>query len=277
MMFQALTTGANRHAQPASGAMTRRAAPVALTLLLALLTTLLATPASAERDLRPIPPYTASYEASAMGNTLKARITLNHEDVQTRMAMDAHVSGFLRILGRFELSRESLMNSRNGDLQLVQSRSQQITPRRERKVETRFDWETNRAIGTINGERFDLEVPEQTLDFLGSLYLMMQRLETGELSSEGDRETIQALERDRLREYQFEYAGRETMDSPIGRVETIRIDRRTDDSDVALSAWFARELRHVPVRFDYEADGRVFELNLTQLEWHDPIIDLTDE
>lgn len=276
-MFQAPTTGATRPARPASAPMMRLAAPVTLALALTLLLTLLAAPAAADRDLRPIPPYTASYEASAMGNTLKARITLNHEDVQTRMAMDAHVSGFLRILGRFELSREALMNSRNGDLQLVQSRSQQITPRRERKVETRFDWEANRAIGTINGEPFDLEVPEQTLDFLGSLYLMMQRLETGELSAQGDRETIQALERDRLREYQFEYVGRETMDSPIGRVETIRIDRRSQDSDIALSAWFARELRHIPVRFDYEADGRVFELNLTQLEWHDPIIDLTDE
>ncbi|MFO7954011.1 DUF3108 domain-containing protein [Thioalkalivibrio sp.] len=239
--------------------------------------TLRITPASADGELRPIPPYTASYEASAMGNTLKARITLNHEDVQTRMAMDAHVSGFLRILGRFELSRESLMNSRNGELQLVQSRSQQITPRRERQIETRFDWESQHAIGTINGERFDLEVPEHTLDFLGSLYLIMQRLETGELSSKGDRATIQTLERDRLREYRFEYVGRETMDSPIGRVETIRVDRHTEDSDVALSAWFARELRHIPVRFDYEADGRVFELNLTQLEWHDPIINLTDE
>ncbi len=262
----------HRHNRLARSAMFR----LAPTMVMAILLALLAAPAAADRDLRPIPPYTASYEASAMGNTLKARITLNHEDVQTRMAMDAHVSGFLRVLGRFELSREALMTNPNGELQLVHSRSKQITPRRERKVETRFDWDDNRAIGTINGDRFDLEVPPQTLDFLGSLYLMMQQLESGALSQEGDRKTIQSLERDRLREYRFEVAGRETMDSPIGRVETVRIDRRTDDSDVALSAWFARELRHVPVRFDYEADGRVFELNLTQLEWHDPIIDLND-
>ncbi|WP_018872159.1 DUF3108 domain-containing protein [Thioalkalivibrio sp. ALJ16] len=245
--------------------------------VLGLLLALVALPASGvAQSTHSIPPYTASYEASAMGNTLKARITLNHEDVQTRMAMDAHVSGFLRILGRFELSREALMNRQNGELQLVHSRSRQITPRRDRKVETRFDWERGLAIGTINSDSFQLEVPDRTLDFLGSLYLMMQRLESGELSAVGDRKTIQALERDRLREYRFEVAARETMESPIGRVDTIRVDRHTDDSDVALSAWFARELRHVPVRLDYEADGRVFELNLTQLEWHDPIIDLTE-
>ncbi len=279
MMPQTPTTGAHRarpvREAPVGGRMTAR---LAGTLLLA--TLWLTGPAGAVTDPRtapPIPPYTASYEAHALGNTLNARMTLNHEDVQTRMAMDAHVSGFLRILGRFELTRESLLNSRNGALQLVHSRSQQITPRRERKVETRFDWDINRAIGTINGDPFTLDVPPYTLDFLGSLYRMMQTLEGGELRQPGDHLEVQTLERDRLREYQFEYGGRETMDSPIGRVETIRIDRRSQDSDVELSAWFARELRHIPVRFDYEADGRVFELNLTQLEWHDPIIDLTDE
>ncbi|WP_019625506.1 DUF3108 domain-containing protein [Thioalkalivibrio sp. ALJT] len=246
--------------------------------VLGFLLALVALPASAaENNTHSIPPYTASYEATALGNTLKARITLNHEDVQTRMAMDAHVSGFLRLLGRFELSREALMNRQNGELQLARSRSQQITPRRERKVETRLDRDRGLAIGTIDNEHFQLEVPDQTLDFLGSLYLIMQRLERSELTRADNRSTVQVLERDRLREYRFEYGERETMDSPIGRLETVRIDRRTDDSDVALSAWFAPELHHVPVRFDYEADGRVFELNLTQLEWHDPIIDLTDE
>jgi hypothetical protein len=28
------------------------------------------------------------------------------------------------------------------------------------------------------------------------------------------------------------------------------------------------------VRLDYEADGNVFELELTKLEWHQPVIDL---
>lgn len=272
-MFQVLRDRSNRRTN--SCASMRRAAPVLVPLLLVSL--IPAAVANEPHSAPQIPPYTASYEATAMGNTLNARLTLNHEQIQTRMAMDAHVSGFLRILGRFELHRETLMNSRNGELKLVHSRSEQITPRRERKVATRFDWEDQQAIGTINGERFGLDVPPNTLDFLGSLYRMMQRLESGEFNQEDARESIRVLERDRLREYHFEYVGRETLESPVGRVETVRVDRCSEDSDVALSAWFARELRHVPVRFDYEADGRVFELSLTQIEWHDPITKLTDE
>lgn len=246
-----------------------------LILALLALVLFLAAPAGADEGASApqIPAYTASYEAKAMGSTLRARVTLNHEDIQTRMAMDAHVSGFLRILGRFELNREALMNA-NSALKLIQSRSHEVTPRRERKVETRFDWEEALAIGHIDGERFEMEVPTGTLDFLGSLYFVMQRLESGALADEGELQTIHTLERDRLREYRFEFAGPETIDSPMGRIETVRLVRRGGNRDVELSAWFAPELRHVPVRFDYEADGRVFELELTRLEWHEPIIEL---
>ncbi|WP_018174639.1 MULTISPECIES: DUF3108 domain-containing protein [unclassified Thioalkalivibrio] len=262
---------------PRNGALCRATRTSLLTALLLLGQVLLASAAANEPQEGPrLPPFTASYEAQAMGNTLNARITLNHEDVQTRMAMDAHVSGFLRILGRFELSREALMNANDVGLQLVTSRSREVTPRRERKVETRFDWEEDRAIGHVDNERFDIEVPPHTLDFLGSLYFMMQRLEAGDLAGEGDGETVQTLERDRLREYRFEYADTETIESPMGRIETVRVVRKSRDSDIELSAWFAPDLSHLPVRFDYEADGRVFELKLTRLEWHDPIIDLTE-
>lgn len=114
---------------PMNGALCR-ATRTSLLAALFLLGQVLLLPATADdpQEGPRLPPFTASYEAQAMGNTLNARITLNHEDVQTRMAMDAHVSGFLRILGRFELSREALMNANDVGLQLVTSRSREVTP-----------------------------------------------------------------------------------------------------------------------------------------------------
>ncbi|WP_018935056.1 DUF3108 domain-containing protein [Thioalkalivibrio sp. ALJ24] len=254
------------------------AAPI-LTACVFALAMLLAAPAAtlASDDSSRIPAFTASFEARAMGSTLKASMSLNHEDVRSRMAMDAHVTGLLRVLGRFELSRESLLNTNSSGLHLVSSRSHQVTPRDEREVETRLDHEEQMAIGHINGERFDAEVPKDTLDFLGSLYAIMQQLEDGELEATGDTTTIRTLERDRLREYEFRRDGEETVDSGIGSLETVRLVRRSDGSDVELAAWFAPALSHLPVRFDYEAGGRVFELELTALEWHEPIIDLTED
>jgi hypothetical protein len=219
----------------------------------------------------PIPAYTATYQAQAFGNTLVAQSTLSREGDNIRMAMDAHVSGFLRILGRFEFNREAVFKPGGGNLNLVQTRSAQVTPRRERKVETRFDWTTNRAHGHINQKSFDLEVPPGTLDFLSSLYLTMEQLRNGNL---GQTITVTVLERDRLRAYSLTLQGTHSIDTVLGRVEALRVVRTDDNSDVELAGWFVPELHYLPVRLDYEADGNVFELELTKLEWHHPVIDL---
>jgi hypothetical protein len=218
-----------------------------------------------------IPAYTATYQAHAFGNTLVAQSTLSHEGDNIRMAMDAHVSGFLRLLGRFEFNREAVFKPGDGNPNLVQTRSVQVTPRRERKVETRFDWTTNRAHGHVNQRTFDLEVPPGTLDFLSSLYLTMEQLQNGNL---GHTINVTVLERDRLREYSLALQGEHSVDTVLGRLSALRVVRTDDNSGVELAGWFVPELNYLPVRLDYEADGNVFELELTKLEWHQPVIDL---
>lgn len=218
-----------------------------------------------------IPAYTATYQAQAFGNTLVAQSTLSREGDNVRMAMDAHVSGFLRILGRFEFTREAIFKSGDGNLNLVQTRSIRVTPRRERKVETRFDWTTSRAHGHINQRSFDLAVPPGTLDFLSSLYLTMEQLRNGNL---GQTLTVTVLERDRLREYSLTLKDTHRIDTVLGRLDALRVVRSDENSGVELAGWFVPELNYLPVRLDYEADGNVFELELTKLEWHQPVIDL---
>jgi hypothetical protein len=228
----------------------------------------LAGPALAAADA-PIPPYTATYEAQALGNRLVALSTLHYEGDHIRMAMDAHVSGFLRILGRFEFNRESLIQSNGTAVRLLQNRSQQVTPRRERKVETRFDWVTHHAHGHINGKAFDLAVPATTQDFLSSLYLTMVLLRNGDLTTL----RLDLLERNHLRSYALERRGEARIATPLGTLDTVHVVRTNQGSNVELAAWFAPELHYLPVRFDYEADGNVYRLDLTQLEWHQPLAD----
>ncbi len=213
------------------------------------------------------PAYTATYEAQVFGNTLVAQSTLSHEGGNTRMSLDAHLSGFMRILGRFEFNRESTFSTHDGYPRLVQTRSAQITPRRERRVETRFDWATNRAQGHISKKAFDLEVPRDTLDFLSSLYLTMQGLRTGSF----DRTiAVKILERDRLREYSLLLQGTENVSTVLGPMRALRVVRKDDDSGVELTGWFAPTLNYLPVRLDYEADGNILQLELTHVEWHQP-------
>lgn len=215
-----------------------------------------------------VPPYTATYEAQAFGNRLIAQSTLSHEGENVHMALEAHLSGFLRLLGRFELNREAVFRPEDDGLRLLSTRSTQITPRRERRTETRFDWDASRAHGQHNERAFDVAVPPNTADFLSSLYLTMTHLRDGGFDPSIG---LAILERDRLREYSLSLDGRERINTALGRMETVRVVRRSDDSDVELSGWFAPELHFLPVRLDYEADGQVFRLELTQIEWHEPV------
>ncbi|AGA35037.1 hypothetical protein TVNIR_3401 [Thioalkalivibrio nitratireducens DSM 14787] len=238
-----------------------------LPLTVLMLVSAASSPVSASTPA-PFPGYTATYEAQVLGNTLTVQSTLSHEGENVRMAMDAHVSGFLRLLGRFEFNRETLLQVDGAEIRPLQSRSVQITPRRERRVETRFDWPAGRAQGQVNQDGFALEIPGGTQDYLSSIYLTIDRLRRGDLDN-AIRVTI--LERTRIRSYTMGREGTERLDTVLGPLETVQITRRDTDSDVALSSWFAEGLGYVPVRLDYEADGSVYQLNLTRLEWHDPL------
>lgn len=211
------------------------------------------------------PPYTAFYEAFAYGNTLKTRSSVNYEPGRVRMSLDARVVGFLRLLGRFELSREAIVSNGPEGMRLLESHHSQVQPRRSREVHTRFDWETGTAEGVSNGESFSVEVGQDTMDYLSVLLMIMQELRTG---NPQPRQTVEVIEKDRVREYRLVREGTERLDTELGRLDTVRVTRRDDERGIGLSAWFARDLHYIPVRFDYEADGRVYVLNITGLDWH---------
>jgi len=232
-----------------------------------LISLLLCTSAAWATPATVIPAYVATYEAHAYGNTLVVVNTLRHEPEGVRMTMDARIVGFLRILGSFGFSRGSLFQFEDRDVRLLETRMSQRTPRREREAEAQLDWDANRARGRVNDEVFDMEVPPGTQDFLSSLYLTMTRLMEGDF---GEVLTVDLLERNRLRSYTMENRGEERLDTQLGTLDTIRVARQ-NSSDIEVSGWFAPDLGYLPVRLQYEADGRVFQFEITALERPDAI------
>ncbi len=214
-----------------------------------------------------VPAYVATYEAYAYGNTLVVVNSLRHEPEGIRMTMDAHIVGFLRILGAIGFSRGSLFRFEEGEVRLLETRMSQRTPRREREADARLDWSANRARGRVNDEAFDMEVPAGTQDFLSSLYLTMARLKEGDFD---EVLSVDLLERNRLRSYTMENRGEERLDTQLGSLDTIRVARQ-NGSDTEVSGWFAPELGYLPVRLQYEADGRVFQFEITALERPDEV------
>jgi hypothetical protein len=82
--------------------------------------------------------------------------------------------------------------------------------------------------------------------------------------------TVDLLERNRLRSYTMENRGQERLETQLGSLDTIRVARQ-NSSDTEVSGWFAPDLGYLPVRLQYEADGRVFQFEITALERPDAI------
>lgn len=213
----------------------------------------------------PLPAFSATYEAQVLANTLTAVIELRPEDEHWRMSLQARASGWVRIIGRLEVERSSVLVPFNGSLRPVFSTNNEVTPRRERNVEIRFDWSGQNATGVINGTPFTHEITEATQDFLSGLLRTVEIVRAGESDAQ---HTLQILERDRLRDYLMRPAGRETVTTPEGRFETIGMIRSDPSRGVELAAWFAPGLNYLPVRLDYEAGKDIVQLNLKSVVWH---------
>lgn len=213
-----------------------------------------------------LPGFTATYEAQYMANTLTATLEFREQADGAHLSLQARVSGWLRALGRLEIRRESTLQEGPAGRRPLHSSSLEHLPGRERNTTLRFDWDNNQAQGRINDATFVLDIPEDTQDFLSTVYRIMVRL-----NHHADRASeyrLHVLERDRLREYLMRPVGMETITTALGPMPTLLVERSDPERDITLQAWFAPTLNYLPMRLDYEAGRDVIQLDLIRLDWH---------
>ncbi len=72
---------------------------------------------------------------------------------------------------------------------------------------------------------------------------------------------------DKIRTYSYVVAGRETLNTPIGRLDTLRIDRRMPGAakDDTFSVWLATARHNVPVKVVKQENGKKSTLLIDSL------------
>ena len=89
---------------------------------------------------------------------------------------------------------------------------------------------------------------------------------------------LEVFDKDHVKTMRFTNEGTETLDTPMGEVETIRVRGETASGSSRSSlTWFAPELDYVPVRLEQRKRGDlVARLTLTRLKNRVTDIELTD-
>lgn len=125
-----------------------------------------------------------------------------------------------------------------------------------------FDW-ANHQVRTNQGAARRLE--DGGVDPL-SLQIALRKVMSdanGELP--GEPIELRVVEDDEEKDYRFEVIGREALKTPLGQLDTVRLDR-TDNPKRQLRMWLAPQLDYLPVKVEQQKrEGAVLRLRIETL------------
>ena len=129
---------------------------------------------------------------------------------------------------------------------------------KERHVHLDFDWKNNRVINTINNDPWRMEIPEGTQDKLLYHLTVMYDLQQGKESLSYD-----VADGGRLKKYNFEFLGRDRIDTPLGVFNTVKL-KKPGKRDTII--WFAPELGYVPIQIEQQEKRGSLIMQISSLE-----------
>ncbi len=146
-----------------------------------------------------------------------------------------------------------------GQIQSLGYQNQRQVFFRSRSNSIAFDWKTYMAKAVRNGKVTDYAIRPGTLDPLNlDIQVRDDLMRTGQLDS-----SYLLADPKGFHPVRFEINGIETLTTPLGPIETLKIRRIHDDPERNSQFWLAKSLGYLPVKIVQTDDGAVYRLDLT--------------
>lgn len=114
-----------------------------------------------------------------------------------------------------------------------------------------YDWETNNASYSDQDDRQEFGLEPRAMD--RKAWEIQTMLDLGAKRIPGEQPT---LEEGKLKLYNGENLGRETLSTRAGELETVKYRRQREGSDNFQFIWYARELGWLPARWEIWNKGK---------------------
>lgn len=135
---------------------------------------------------------------------------------------------------------------------------------KNRNEHYQYHWARNVAAVYSRGEEKTLRIPAGTLDNSSLQLALIQDAGKGAAKTRHP-----VISRGELKTYTFSNLGEETIETPLGRFETVKLQRRKDDEEnTTYTTWHAPKLHYLPVKVENRENGDVMlSLQLEEVEW----------
>lgn len=198
--------------------------------------------------------YTVSHAGMVIGESERRLVQVGKNEY--RYSAETESTGVAAMLIKDKISEHSRFRLVKGEIRVLEYRYHRRGGKREKLSEVRFDWTRKRAEGRNNEQRWQVSLKPGVHDGLLYQLAASRDLQRG-------RKPLRYLVADEgeLKPFDLVIAGEETLDTPLGAMPTVRVER--DDGKRETTLWLAKSLNYLPVRVDYtEADGRRFSAGL---------------
>jgi Protein of unknown function (DUF3108) len=220
-----------------------------LALAAAVLPLIVSTAAVAADELKP---YTATYNGIWKGMTVAvSTLKLEHTGDTWTFSSRSEPRGIGNLArGVFPPLQVSVVRVTDQGVLPQSFKSSGGDP--DKNVELNYDWQTHRVRGVYEGTMVDLPLTPQVQDD-GSVQLgLMVELLAGRTPH-----TVQLIDKNSVREYEFSRDGEETLTTPVGNVRTVVFKSQKKFSPRITRFWCAPDRGYVPMKVQQKKDDDV--------------------
>ncbi len=197
-------------------------------------------------------PYTANYDIfDGRKSVGVAQRSLKREGEHWRMEM---TTGIDRWYYKYHYVESSLFKLNNGlPLPLHYLSDTERSYKKDRTIESSFDWKNKKETGRQNGTQWTLPLNNHVFDHLN--YQLALQIKAPESNRQ---ELLRVSYKGEFDTYKFVNEGKETINTPLGKFETVVWSEKINDpKGKYMVLWLAPELNYIPVQITRYNKGKV--------------------
>lgn len=130
---------------------------------------------------------------------------------------------------------------------------------KNRDLQLDFDWDKNEVSNSEKKTRLALDASKKIQDSLSYQVQLHQDLLAGKKTF-----TYFITNGKKVREYKFEIAGEEVLDTPLGKVNCVKVKRIQNSDERETYAWFAKDFQYLLVRLQQEENGSAYTIYISK-------------
>ena len=171
------------------------------------------------------------------------------EDGSGTFESNGKLTGLAAFFRKDKISESSRWEISQGKLRPVEYKYKKTGGKKEKTETHLFDWSKNKVISTTQSDKKELNTKPGLMDKL------LYQLAVMELKDPESGIEFNLIDGITFKNYQFKYKGKETLSTPMGKLKTLKFQRKrpgvtNENHKRSTIIWCAPSLHYLPIRVD---------------------------